>query len=336
MKKTVTKVVVSIFFVALLAFPVVDRYLQESEARNQAGLSSEEALNRYGFYLEEVSASIGIDFEHEAPVFDEKLEHIMPQVASLGAAVSVVDYDRDGLQDLYVTSSGIGADNALYRNLGDGTFVNVAREMGLGDVNREGTGVSTGAVWGDFDNDGFEDLFLYKWGRSELYRNDEGEGFTRVTGPSGLPDWANVNAGIWLDYDRDGHLDLFFAGYYPEDLNLWEIEHTRIMPESFEYASNGGRMYLFRGHGDGTFEDVTEEMGLLESRQWTMAVSAADLRESGYPDLFIANDYGTDQVFFNKEGEGFVPAGEQTQVGFTPKSGMNVAFGDLANEGAFS
>ena len=98
----------------------------------------------------------------------------MPQIASMGAAVSVVDFDRDGWQDLYVTNSGEGSHNRLYRNRGDGTFEDVAGALGVADVNRSGTGVSMGSVWGDFDNDGFEDLFLYKWGRPELFRNDAG------------------------------------------------------------------------------------------------------------------------------------------------------------------
>jgi enediyne biosynthesis protein E4 len=96
-------------------------------------------------------------------MLDAKLGHIMQQVASMGAAVSVVDYDRDGWPDIYVINSGEGSSNALYRNLGDGTFRNVAAEVGLADVNQVGTGVSTGAVWGDYDNDGYEDVFLYKW-----------------------------------------------------------------------------------------------------------------------------------------------------------------------------
>ncbi|QXD13758.1 CRTAC1 family protein [Rhodocaloribacter litoris] len=336
MPKRTIRAGVVLFFLALLAFPLADRYLRSRTSTGAAGLRPEEALSRYGFYFEEVSAAAGIRFRHEAPVLDPKLDHIMPQVASMGAAVSVVDFDRDGWADLYVTSSRTGAENALYRNRGDGTFENVAPQVGLADVNREGTGVSMGAVWGDYDNDGYEDLFLYKWGRSELFHNDAGRAFTRVTDGSGLPAWANVNAAIWLDYDRDGHLDLFFGGYYPEDVNLWRLEHTRIMPESFEYANNGGRKYLLRGRGDGTFEDVTAAMGLLETRRWMMAVAAADLRGTGYPDLFIANDYGTDELYLNQEGKGFVAAGEATRVGFTPKSGMNVAFGDIVNNGTLS
>src|SRR6185295_13981495 len=103
---------------------------------------------------------------------DKKLDHIMPQVASTGAAVSVADFDRDGWQDFYVTNSAEGSRNRLYRNNGNGTFTDVAGTVGLADVNQPGTGVSMGAVWGDFDNDGYEDLFLYKWGKPELFHND--------------------------------------------------------------------------------------------------------------------------------------------------------------------
>jgi len=326
---------VAIFFAGLLAFPIVNRYVG-ADGRNDSGrLNAAEAIERHGLFLEEVSSEVGIAFSHQAPRLDPKLAHIMPQVASMGAAVSVVDFDRDGWQDLYVTNSRIGTHNALYRNRGDGSFEDVAADLDVADVNSEGTGVSMGSVWGDFDNDGYEDLFLCKWGRIELYRNEAGAGFARVTEKAGLPKWANVNAAIWLDYNRDGNLDLFFGGYYPEEYDLWNLPHTRIMPESFEYAQNGGRKYLYRGNGDGTFVDVTEEVG-LGGRHWMMAVSAADLRGTGYPDLFIANDYSVDEVFFNENGEKFVSAGEAAQVGFAPKSGMNVAFGDVMNQGEYA
>jgi len=158
----------------------------------------------------------------------------------MGAAVSIADFDHDGWQDIYVTNSGEGSKNALYRNLGDGTFKDVAPELGIADVNQPGTGVSMGAVWGDYDNDGYEDLFLYKWGKPELYHNDQGKGFTRVTEQAGLPQWLNANTAVWLDYDGDGLLDLFIGGYYSEDIDLWHLKTTKIMPESFEYAKNGG------------------------------------------------------------------------------------------------
>ena len=285
---------------------------------------------RYGFYLEEVGKQVGIDFVHEAPVLDAKLDHIMPIIASMGAAVSVVDYDRDGWQDLYVTSSRKGSLNRLYRNLGGMGFEDVAETTGVADVNREG--VSMGAVWGDYDNDGFEDLFLYKWGRPELFRNREGKGFECVTETAGLPRWINVGSAIWVDYDCDGYLDIFVAGYWSESLNLWDLESTRMMPESFEYANNGGRKYLLRNLGDGAFEDVTMKVGIA-SRRWTLAVGAADLNGSGFPDLFLSNDYGISELYVNERGKRFVEMGEQAGVGSQPKSGMNAAFGDVLNRG---
>ena len=157
------KILLAVLFVALLATPLG---LKRLAARREAGkskLEASEALTRYGFHLQEVDQASGITFVHHAPTLDHKLDHIMPQVASMGAGASVVDFDRDGWQDIYLTNSGEGSKNCLYRNLSDGTFKDVAQELGIADVNQEGTGVSMGAVWGDYDNDGFEDLFLYKW-----------------------------------------------------------------------------------------------------------------------------------------------------------------------------
>ena len=103
---------------------------------------------RFGFRLEESAKAVGVDFVHQAPTFDARLSHIMPQVASMGAGASIVDFDRDGWQDIYVTNSGEGSKNSLYRNLGDGTFKDVAAEVGVADINQSGSGVSMGAVWG--------------------------------------------------------------------------------------------------------------------------------------------------------------------------------------------
>lgn len=294
-----------------------------------------ESASRFGFHLEEVSKSVGIDFTHQAPTLDAKLDHIMPQIASMGAGVSVVDFDRDGWQDLYVTNSGENTFNRLYRNKQDGTFEDLAETLGVADVNRAGTGVSMGSVWGDYDNDGYEDLFLYKWGRQELFHNDGGKGFTRVTETAGLPEWVNAGCATWLDYDRDGLIDLFIGGYWGDDLNLWKLSTTRMMTESFEYAKNGGHKYLFRNKGNGQFENVAPAMG-LESSRWALCVGAADLRGTGYPDLFIANDYGVSELFANQEGKAFREIGKSSGVGYAPKSGMNVAFGDIFNQGQFS
>ena len=330
----IARALLGLFFIALLATPLV---IKQMSARQAAGSTLEakaSALTRHGFYLEEVAHAAGIDFVHHAPALDHQLDPIMPEVASLGAAVSIVDFDRDGWPDIYVTNSCEGCKNALYRNLGDGTFKDVAGELGIADVNQPGTGVSMGAVWGDYDNDGYEDLLLIKWGRPELFHNDHGHGFTRVTEQAGLPPWINANTAIWFDYDGDGLLDLFIGGYYSEDIDLWHLTTTRIMPESFEYAKNGGRRYLFHNLGNGRFEEVSAKAG-ISSRRWALAAAAADLRGTGHPDLFVANDYGVSELYFN-DGKRFSEVGEQTGVGFAPKSGMNVAFGDILNQGRYA
>jgi enediyne biosynthesis protein E4 len=316
-----------VVFVLMLATPAIIRRLSDRTTTSAAG---DPAL-RYGFQLTEVSKPAGIDFVHEAPTLDSKLTHIMPQVASMGAAVAVADIDADGHADFYVTNSKEGSKNRLYRNRGDGTFEEIADRAGVADVNHRETGVSMGALFGDYDNDGFEDLFLYKWGRPELFRNEQGQRFTRVTETTALPSWANINTAVWLDYDRDGRLDLFFGGYYPERLNLWNLADTKIMPESFEYANNGGRKYLYRNLGSGRFEEVSAKVGLASTR-WALAAVAADLRGTGYPDLFIANDYGVSELFIN-EGGRFREVGREAGVGYAPKSGMNASVGDVLNQG---
>jgi hypothetical protein len=329
------RILLALFFMGLLALPLVIKRWSQPQSAAAASANKQAALSRYGFHLEEVAKASGIDFHHQAPTLDHKLDHIMPQVASMGAAVSIVDFDRDGWADIYVTNSGEGSLNCLYRNLGDGTFKDVAGEMKLADVNQPGTGVSMGAVWGDYDNDGYEDLFLYKWGRPELFHNDAGRGFTRATEQAGLPSWANANTAIWFDYDRDGRLDLFLGGYYSEAVDLWHLQTTEMMPESFEYARNGGRKFLFHNLGGGRFEEVSSGLG-IDTRRWALAASAADLRGMGYPDLFIANDYGVAELFINRDGKRFEDVGAKTGVGFAPKSGMNAAFGDILNQGRFS
>ena len=329
------RIAVSIFFLGLLATPAIMRWrLAQHTLAAHTTLDRPAALARHGFYLEEVSHAAGIDFVHQAPTLDAKLNPIMPEVASMGASVSIVDFDRDGWPDIYVTNSAEGSKNHLYRNMHDGTFKDVAEELGVADVNQPGTGVSMGAVWGDYDNDGYEDLFLFKWGRPELFHNDHGHGFTRVSEQAGLPPWINANTAVWFDYDGDGLLDLFVGGYYPEDVDLWHLKNTRMMPDSFEYAKNGGRKYLFHNLGNGKFEEVSGKVG-INSRRWALAASAADLRGTGHPDLFIANDYGVSELYLN-DGKRFHEAGQQTGVGFAPKSGMNVAFGDILNDGHFA
>jgi len=334
-RATVTRVAIGILFACLIATPIAIKQIAARRARgNAAVLDASAALARYGFYFTEVSHEAGIDFVHQAPTLDAKLTAIMPEVASMGASVSIVDFDRDGWPDIYVTDSATGSKNRLYRNMHDGTFQDVAAEMGIADVNQEGTGVSMGAVWGDYDNDGYEDLYLIKWGRPELFHNDRGRGFTRVSEQAGLPPWINANTAVWFDYDGDGLLDLFVGGYYSEDIDLWHLKTTRIMPDSFEYAKNGGRKYLFHNLGNGRFAEVSAKVG-IDSRRWALASAAADLRGTGHPDLFVANDYGVSELYWN-DGKRFHESGAEAGVGFAPKSGMNVAVGDIFNQGKYA
>jgi enediyne biosynthesis protein E4 len=334
MRGPAARIALAIVFAILVASPLIIKRVGSRGASEKSRLSAQEALARHGFYLQEVSHAAGVNFVHQGPTLDAQLEHIMPQVASMGASVSIVDFDRDGWPDIYVTNSKEGSKNALYRNMHDGTFKDVAEEMGIADVNRSGTGVSMGAVWGDYDNDGYEDLLLIKWGKPELFHNDGGHGFTRVTEQAGLPPWVNANTALWFDYDGDGLLDLFIGGYYAEDVDLWHLKNTKMMPDSFEYAKNGGRKYLFHNLGNGKFEEVSEKVG-IKSRRWALASVAGDLRGTGHPDLFVANDYGVSELYEN-DGKRFHEVGEQTGVGFAPKSGMNASFGDILNQGRYA
>ena len=282
-----------------------------------------------GFFLRDVSGAAGIHFLHHRPTFDTKIAGIEPHVAALGASVSVADVDGDGRPDLYFTNSRFGEPNALYHNRGDGTFEEVAAGAGLADLNRPGEGVSMGAVWGDFDNDGREDVLVYRYGYLALFRNVDGHHFQDVTATAGLRRWVNSNGAIWLDYDRDGLLDLYVTAYF-RDVDLWHLATTRIMHNSFEYATNGGKNLLFHNLGNGKFEDVTDKMGVGTTR-WTLAAASADFNGDGWPDIYLANDYGPEELYLNDHGRRFIKttAGLESES----KSGMSVALGDAFNRG---
>jgi hypothetical protein len=331
-KKNIIKYAAIVVFIGLLALPIFLESMSNHKEGTVTDAAQEQSMKMFGFSLEEVSESSGINFSHLSPLLDPAFLPILPEVASMGASVSIADFDQDGWNDVYVTNSRYGSKNSLFHNQKDGSFVDVAKQLGVGELNVMGSGVSMGSVWADYDNDGFEDLLVYKWGRPEIFRNEQGKGFTNVTNKSGLPRWINANTALWLDYNSDGLVDLFIGGYFPEDLDLWDLKQTSVLTESFEYAQNGGRNFLFENAGDGTFLDVTEKVGLTSTR-WTLAGGAVDVDLDGYPELIVANDYGTDEFYYNDGGKRFIEQGKETAVGFSPKSGMNVTFGDVYNNG---
>lgn len=285
---------------------------------------------RPGFTLRDETAAAGIRFVHRRPSFDPRIANVEPHIAAVGASVAVADVDGDGWPDLYFTNSRFGAPNALYHNRGDGTFTDIAADAGLADLNRPGEGVSMGSVWGDMDNDGREDVLIYRYGYLALYKNLDGHHFQDVTQAAGLHRWVNSNGAIWFDYDRDGLLDLYVTAYFRDDVDLWHLTTTRIMHNSFEYATNGGRNLLFHNLGGGRFEDVTDRMGVGSTR-WTLAAASADFNDDGWPDLYLANDYGPEELYLNDRGRGFTltTAGLESES----KSGMSVALGDAYNRG---
>lgn len=285
---------------------------------------------RPGFTLRDGTADAGIRFVHRRPSFDPRIANVEPHIAAVGASVAVADVDGDGWPDLYFTNSRFGAPNALYHNRGDGTFTDIAADAGLADLNRPGEGVSMGSVWGDMDNDGREDVLIYRYGYLALYKNLDGHHFQDVTQAAGLHRWVNSNGAIWFDYDRDGLLDLYVTAYFRDDVDLWHLTTTRIMHNSFEYATNGGRNLLFHNLGGGRFEDVTDRMGVGSTR-WTLAAASADFNDDGWPDLYLANDYGPEELYLNDRGRGFTltTAGLESES----KSGMSVALGDAYNRG---
>lgn len=291
---------------------------------------------RHGFQFEEVAAASGIVFQHEAPVFDAKINNIMPDIASVGAAVAVCDPNGDGRPDLYVTNSGLDTRNALFINNEKGAFSDRAAEAQLADLNQKGMGASMGSIWADLDNDGREDVVIYKYGTTQIFKNTGSGGELRFedrSARSGASRWMNSNAATFIDYDRDGLLDLYVAGYFRDDIDLWNLTTTRIRQESMDFAKNGGHNYLYKNLGDFKFKDVTAETG-ADSTRWTLATGSADFNDDGWPDLYLANDFGVEQLLINLRGAKFEDL-QGIGLSETSKSGMCVAIGDCSNSGRF-
>ena len=280
--------------------------------------------------FEEVAQKAGASFAHARANFDTKAKTLMPWLTAGGAGVAVGDFDRDGLDDIYVMTSLQDAPNALFRNKGNFQFEDVAPKLGLADVNKAATGTSAHAIWFDYDGDGWLDLLLLRFGQLSLYHNLEGRAFEEKSKESGLARLLNSMAAVAFDYDRDGDLDLYIGGYFPEkDFN--HLPDTKVLFDSWESSRNGGPNYLFQNNGNGTFTDVTAAAGASDTG-WTMAVGHGDLDNDGWQDLYVANDFGPDTVFRNL-GNGKFDNVTTAAIGVDTKKGMNAEIADYNNDG---
>ena len=184
----------------------------------------------------------------------------------------------------------------------------------------------------DFDNDGFNDLLVVRFGESLLFRNVGGRGFERIGDPfEGIEGHRNPVAAVAFDYDLDGDLDLYLGAYFP-DVDLTNLTaDTNILHESWEAARDGGTNVLLENAGDFTFVDRTWEAGLGDTG-WTLAIGTGDLDKDGWIDLYVANDFGTDKLYRNL-GDGTFEDVSRTSIGVDTKKGMNAEMGDYDNDG---
>lgn len=254
----------------------------------------------------DVTAAAGIDFKHSFGDFD--LTNI---VEGTGAGPTFFDYNNDGYLDIYFTTGAWTRStsdnrgrrlqgklsNQLYRNNGDGTFTNVTQQAGVGD-----TGFSFASSAADFDNDGFVDLYVLNYGPNVLYRNNGDGTFTDVTEKSGVGDPRWSLAGVWIDYNNDGLLDLFVANYLQYDDGKFRAYYAASgYPGPLSYSAQPDALY--RNNGDGTFSDVTQEAGIVDTNGRAMSATAADLNDNGFLDIYVAND-ATENFYFENTGKG--------------------------------
>ncbi len=268
---------------------------------------------------------------------------------TVGCGVAFLDYDNDGWLDVFVLCGTRmedpvpGSTNRLYKNNRDGTFTDVTEKAGL-----IRTGWASGVTVADYNNDGFEDIFITYYGQNVLYKNNGDGTFTDVTKQAGLLYDGKTRWGsgcTFVDYDRDGHLDLFVSNYV--DLHMDRLPKPGANPycNYKGVAVNCGprglpmpRDYLYRNNGDGTFRDVSEESGIWKAEKaYSMTSVAADFSGDGWSDIYVASDSTPSLLFRNKRNGTFGEEGAELGVAFSAdgveQAGMGVAVGDYNLDG---
>jgi len=288
------------------------------------------AAAKQGRWFEDVTKRAGLAVSHHNRVFHNPYADIMAGYTALGAAAAVADYDGDGYEDLFVTDSSEGGRNHLYHNNGDLTFTDVAAAAAVAAGN-DAENATSDAIWFDYNNDGRPDLFVVRFGHSQLFENLGNGKFKDVTRQAGLDRYLNSITAIAFDYDHDGYLDLFIGNYF-QPVNLFHPNTARFFPESFETAKNGGGVTVYHNNGDGTFTDVTAKAGLAGITGWTLSLGHGDANNDGWDDLYVACDFGTDYFFLNNR-DGTFSDRTATAIGFDTKKGMNAEWGDYDNDG---
>jgi enediyne biosynthesis protein E4 len=254
-------------------------------------------------HYKDVRQQAGIMFKQDSTQTEEKY-----YLETMGTGVGWIDYDQDGLMDLFFVQSAATdiykpaqpLRSALYRNNGDGTFTDVTEKAGLAGEGHYGQGVTVG----DFDNDGYPDLYVTGYGRAILYHNNGNGTFIDVTSKAGVADEAgwSTSAG-WFDYDKDGWLDLVVTNYieWSPKNNVWCGEH-RPGYRSYCHPGNykGQRIKLYHNNHNGTFTDVSDASGVGKPEAKGMGVVLADFNNDGWPDIAVANDSWPNFLFINK------------------------------------
>jgi hypothetical protein len=268
-------------------------------------------------------------------------ERYLPE--TLGPGCAFFDYDNDGWMDLFFVNYGpcdffkpkTPLKNALYKNNRDGTFTDVTDKAGVA-----GNAFGMGVAVGDYDNDGFADLYVTAYGRATLYHNNGDGTFTDVTQKAGVaaPGWTT--SAVWFDYDNDGRLDLFVCSFVEYGLGKQVScgdnklgRHFYCIPRIFKPTAS----LLFHNNGDGTFTEVSKGTDIQKSLGKGLGVVATDINNDGKMDLFVANDTVQNFLFKNLGGGKWEEIGLPSEVGFSangqPRSGMGVDAADLDGDG---